>query len=53
MSLKSALIAAAAGALLVSGAGFAQVPADELQGATYIVDRPVEIATVVRRFRAS
>jgi uncharacterized protein GlcG (DUF336 family) len=28
MSLKSALIAAAAGALLVSGAGFAQVPAD-------------------------
>src|SRR5882672_5616012 len=28
MSLKSALIAAAAGALLVSGAGFAQVPPD-------------------------
>jgi hypothetical protein len=29
------------------------MPADELQGAAYLVDRPGDIASVVSRFRAS
>jgi hypothetical protein len=35
------------------GFGFAQMPADELDGAAYLVDRPGEIASVVSRFTAS
>jgi phosphoglycolate phosphatase len=51
--LRTARAAGTSACVARYGFGFAQMPADELQGAAYIVDRPVEIAAVVRRFRAS
>jgi len=35
------------------GFGFTQIPADELEGAAYLVDRPGDIASVVSRFMVS
>jgi phosphoglycolate phosphatase-like HAD superfamily hydrolase len=51
--LRTARAARAAACVARYGFGFAQMPADELDGAAYLVDRPDEIASVVGRFTAS
>jgi phosphoglycolate phosphatase-like HAD superfamily hydrolase len=51
--LRTARAAGTAACVARYGFGFAQMPADELQGAAYLVDRPGDIASVVSRFRAS
>jgi phosphoglycolate phosphatase len=51
--LRTARAAGTAACVARYGFGFAQMPADEVQGAAYLVDRPGDIASVVSRFRAS
>ena len=51
--LRTARAAGASACVARYGFGFAQMPADELQGAAFLVDRPLEIAAVVGRFRVS
>jgi phosphoglycolate phosphatase len=51
--LRTARAAGTAACMARYGFGFAQMPADELDGAAYLVDRPGEIASVVSRFTAS
>lgn len=51
--LRTARAAGASACVARYGFGFAQMPADELQGAAFLVDRPLDIAAVVGRFRAS
>jgi phosphoglycolate phosphatase len=51
--LRTARAAGTAACVARYGFGFAQMPADELQGATYLVDQPAEIAAVVSRLTAS
>jgi phosphoglycolate phosphatase len=51
--LRTARAAGTAACMARYGFGFAQMPADELGGAAYLVDRPGEIASVVSRFTAS
>lgn len=51
--LRTARAAGTAACVARYGFGFAQMPADELQGAAYLVDQPGEIAAVVSRLTAS
>jgi len=51
--LRTARAAGTAACVARYGFGFAQMPADELEGATYLVDQPGEIAAVVSRLTAS
>ena len=51
--LRTARAAGASACVVRYGFGFAQMPADELQGAAFLVDRPLDIAAVVARFRVS
>jgi phosphoglycolate phosphatase-like HAD superfamily hydrolase len=51
--LRTARAAGASACVARYGFGFAQMPADELQGAAFLVDRPLDIAAVVGRFRVS
>jgi phosphoglycolate phosphatase len=51
--LRTARAAGTAACVARYGFGFAQMPADELQDATFLVDSPAEISAVVSRFTAS
>jgi len=51
--LRTARAAGTAACVARYGFGFLQMPADELQGAAYLVDQPGEIAAVVSRLTAS
>ncbi len=51
--LRTARAAGTAACVARYGFGFMQMPADELRGVEYLVDRPVDIAAVVSRLTAS